>query len=267
MIKELLREYDLEPDTFQGQHFLDAERILEQEVDEAEVDDTDTVLEVGTGLGTLTKKIAERAGTVYTVEKDKRIVRKLRDILQGYDNIELVQGDVLDIELPAFDTCVSNPPYHISSELIELLGENKALSVLTLQQAFAQRLVAAPGSGDYSRLTVMTNYHFIPVYIQDISADYFYPRPDVDSALVKLYPREKQFGIDDSERFFTLVAALFTNKRKKTRNAFVDGRHILDIDKDHAKGLRDDLPHSEERVINLEMKQLAETSAFLEDKL
>ncbi len=262
MIRDLLKKHHITPDTGQDQHFLDDETVLDRELQEAEINDSDTVLEVGGGIGSLTKKLAKAADHVYVIEKDTRLVEILEDELSGFDNVDIIEGDALKVDWPAFDKCVSNPPYHLSSELIERLGEKQKLSVLSLQKEFADRLVAKPGSSDYSAISIRANYHFIPVFLQPIAKDRFYPAPEVESALVKLYPRKKKFGIHDEDLFFQVVRALFTNKRKKVRNAFVDARHILGIEKDEAKSVRDDLPYSEERVINLEMKQLAELANY-----
>lgn len=267
MIEDLLRRYDIRLDTDQGQHFLDDEALLRREVDEADLDGDETVLEIGAGLGTLTKEIARQADLVHAVERDTRLIDALEQETGGFENIEIIEGDILEIDWPDFDICISNPPYEISAELIERLGRAGKLSVLTLQKAFAQKLVAEPGSGEYSRMTVMANYYFIPVYLQDIPAASFSPEPEVESALVKLFPREKKPETGDEEAFFTLVRALFTHKRKKVRNAFVDARHILDITKDRGKELQDELPYSEERVINLDLQQLAEISSWLEGRL
>ncbi|MDY6778100.1 MAG: 16S rRNA (adenine(1518)-N(6)/adenine(1519)-N(6))-dimethyltransferase RsmA [Candidatus Nanohaloarchaea archaeon] len=263
MIRETLQRHGISPDTNQDQHFLASDAILEREVEEAELDGDETVLEIGAGIGNLTTKLADAAGHVIAVERDRRLIPVLKEELAHQDNVEIVEGDILDVDIPAFDACVSNPPYHISSELIELLGRRERRSVLTLQQAFAERLVAEPGSGDYSRITVLTNYYFVPVYLQEVPAEEFYPRPEVDSALLRFFPRNDRFGIRDRESFFTVVRGLFTHKRKKVRNAFVDARHILDMTKKEARRRRDDIPYSEERVINLDMKQLAEIADHL----
>lgn len=267
MIRQLLQKHGFTPDTHQDQHFLDSEHILNREIEEADLSSTDTVLEIGAGLGNLTRKLAQKAGTVHAIERDKRLVTILQKEFRTTDNITVIQGDAMEIDWPDYDKCVSNPPYHISSSLTEKLGQNQKLSVLTLQKEFAQRLVAQPGSSDYSRLTIMANYYFIPVYLQDIPPSAFYPEPDIDSALVKLYPRPNKFSIQDPDSFLRTVKALFIHKRKKVRNAFVDSRHIIGIDKDQAKTMRDQLPHSQERVINLNMKQLADITHHLEAEL
>jgi len=138
---------------------------------------------------------------------------------------------------------------------------------MILQQQFADRLTAEPGEDGYSRLTVLARYYFIPVVQQTISAEYFYPKPEIDSALVKLFPNEQRHGIENTDQFFTVTRALFTHKRKKVRNAVVDARNILAVEKDDIKPLRDAVPHSEQRVINLDIPAIHEISQFLEDEL
>ncbi|MDY6789525.1 MAG: 16S rRNA (adenine(1518)-N(6)/adenine(1519)-N(6))-dimethyltransferase RsmA [Candidatus Nanohaloarchaea archaeon] len=267
MIKQILNRYGFSPDRLKGQHFLNDERLLEEEVEEAEIGGSDTVLEIGGGLGTLTRKLAERAGKVHTVEKDPQMVEILEKELSDLENVEIHSSDVLDLDLPDFDKCVSNPPYQISSSIIEMLGRERKLSVLTFQKQFAKRLVASPGSKDYSRISVRCQMSFIPVYLKEIPASSFLPEPEVDSALVKLYPRNDEIYTGDEEAFNRTIRALFTNRRKKIRNAFVDGRHILNIPKQKAKRMRDRIPHSEDRVNNLEVRELAEISEFLEENL
>ncbi|MCJ7429097.1 MAG: 16S rRNA (adenine(1518)-N(6)/adenine(1519)-N(6))-dimethyltransferase RsmA [Candidatus Nanohaloarchaeota archaeon QJJ-5] len=267
MIQELLARYGIEADKQQGQHFLASERILDKEVDAADIEADDVVLEIGAGLGTLTERLAEKADRVIAVEKDQNLVSVLEDRLSTYDNVTITQGDIMDMEWPSFDRCVSNPPYHLSSELIEALGTRQRFSVMVLQKQFADRLTAEPGEDGYSRLTVMARYYFIPVVLETVGADLFYPRPEVDSSLVKLYPRKDRHGIQDEEAFFRTSRALFTHKRKKVRNAVVDARHILNTEKDKVKAVRDEVPHSEQRVINLDIPAINDICQFLEDEL
>jgi len=129
MIEDLLRRYDLRLDTEQGQHFVDDETLLRREVDEADLDGDETVLEIGSGLGTLTKAIARQAGHVIAVERDARLIDALEQETSGFETIEIIEGDILEIDWPAFDVCISNPPYEISADLIERLGKAGNLSV------------------------------------------------------------------------------------------------------------------------------------------
>lgn len=267
MIREKLKKYNLYLDENKGQSFLDNPRILEKEVEEAEIEDNDVILEIGAGIGNLTKKLAEKAKKVYAIEKDEDLVYALKKELEDFDNVEIIEGDALEIEFPEFDKCVSNIPYSISSEIIEKLTNYGNLSVLTLQKEFAKRLVAEPGSDNYSRITILSRFYFLPVIVEEISRENFFPEPEVDSALVKFYPRDESFGVEDEEFFFKAVKALFIHKGKKVRNAFYNSRHFFDLDKEKAKELRDKLPHSEERVFNLEIRKLCELSKKLKELL
>lgn len=266
MIPELLHKHGLSAKEALGQHFIEDEELLRREVEEAEIDADDHVLEIGPGLGTLTRLLAEAAGQVTAIEQDSTLIPVLEKELRMYDNVELIHGDAMDVDWPEVDHCVCNPPYQIASALLERLGEAGIPSVMIVQEEFAQRLIAEPGSSEYSRLTLMANYYFVPVHLRSVPAESFEPEPEVESALIKLFPADKDEEIAP-ELFFTTVDALFTHKRKKVRNAFVDSRHITGMTKDRAKELRDELPHSEERVINLDLQQVVEIASFLEPHL
>lgn len=266
MITELLQKHGLSPNTGLGQHFLDDPDLLDREVEEGELEETDHVLEVGAGLGTLTKRLADVAEQVTTIEQDSSLIPVLEKELRMYDNIDIIHGDAMDVDWPEVDRCICNPPYQIASALVERLGEEGIFSVMVVQEEFAQRLVADAGTGDYSRLTLLANYYFVPVYLKSVPSTAFEPEPEVESALIKLFPANKQDEVGP-EQFFTTVDALFTHKRKKVRNAFVDSRHITGMTKDAAKQMRDDLPYSEQRVINLELQQVVEIAQYLEDNV
>lgn len=267
MIKDILKKHNLYLESGRDQFYMDSERILDQEVEEAGIEKGDVVLEIGAGVGTLTKKLAEKAKKVYAIENDPEVVQALKEEIKNYDNIEIIPKDALKIDFPEFDKCVSNIPYSISSEVIEKLSKYGKLSVISLQKEFAERLVAEPGSRDYSRITIRARFRFLPVMIREVSRDYFFPKPDVDSAIVKLYPRKSEFEVENEEFFFKTVKALFIHKNKKVRNSFYDSRRFFDLNKDKAKEIRDDLPNSEEKVFTLNIKELAEISKFLERSL
>lgn len=267
MIKDILREHNLYLEKNRDQLFLDDEEILEKEVEEAEVGKDDVILEIGAGVGNLTKKIAEKARKVYAIEKDEDLIFALKAEMENFDNLEIIHRDALEVEFPDFDKCVSNIPYSISSEIIEKLSNYGRLSILTLQREFAERLVAEPGSGDYSRITILARLYFLPVILQEISRDKFFPKPDVDSSLVKLFPREKDFELEDEEFFFEVVKSLFVHKKKKVRNSFYNSRHFFGLDKKKARSIRDKIPNSEKRVFELNLKELMDISTFLKSSL
>ena len=266
MIEELLREHGVHPNTEMDQHFLDSEDIILKEVEEAEISSEDTVLEIGGGVGNLTEKLAESAGKVLTVEKDSKLVKVLRERFRDTENVEVIEGDFLELKDDLeYDRCVSNPPYNLSSEIVEELGKKEVMSVLLLQKDFVDKLIAKPGSDSYSFFTVMTNFYFIPVFLKEVSRSSFIPEPEVDSALVKLFPRKKGFRVE-RETFERTARALFTHRRKKVRNAMVDSRHILEMEKKRLKEIRDKIPYSGERVVNLDVRKVAEIAEFLEEK-
>lgn len=248
-----LRELGVQP--VEGQNFLESEAVIEALVEAGEPEGH--VIEVGGGTGKITEKLMDRCNQLTVVEKDSKLAKFLES---EFPEVEIINQDLLDMDLDSYDRCISNIPFHLSSEILERLGEAQLQSSLIVQEELADKIVAESGSKNYSEFTVMINYYFIPVKLQTVSRDSFYPEPEVDAAILKLYPNRERHGVEDEQEFFTLVKALFTNQRKKVRNAFVDGREILDLDKQEAKEMRDDLPHSEKRVNQLEVIQLKEIS-------
>lgn len=215
-----MRKYGIRLSKRTGQpHVIDYD-ILRRMVDYAEVSGRDHVLEIGAGIGNLTQLLAERAGKVIAVEQDKRLFQALKERLKGYANVDLIHANVLRIELPRFNKVVANLPYGISSDItFKLLERNFELAVLMYQREFARRLVAPPGSRDYSRLTVNVYYRAGVELLEEISPTAFIPRPKVSSTIVRLRPRDPPFTITDEGLFFDVVRALFQHRRQKVRNA------------------------------------------------
>jgi 16S rRNA (adenine1518-N6/adenine1519-N6)-dimethyltransferase len=262
-IVEELHSIGFEPS--QGQNFLTSEPVIQALVEAGEVEGK-TVLEIGAGTGAITEKIEGKAEKVYAVEKDTALFNFLDRKFEDSDNIELVNQDILNYDVPDVDRCVSNLPFEISSDILTLLGEKQIQSALILQKELAEKIIAEPESSEYSHFTVIINYYFIPVKLRDVSSSNFYPSPEVDTSIVKLYPNKERHDVENEDQFFNITKALFTHKRKKLRNAFVDARNILGITKDQAKEIRDDLPYSEERVNSLDLRKLAEITAYLSGK-
>jgi 16S rRNA (adenine1518-N6/adenine1519-N6)-dimethyltransferase len=140
--------------------------------------------------------------------------------LRGLANVQIVHGDALRIELPKFNKVVANLPYGISSDITFRLLEHKfELAVLMYQQEFAERLVAKPGSSDYSRLTVDAYYRAHVELLGEVPPEAFVPQPKITSAIVRLRPREPPFEVADEKIFFDVVRALFQHRRQRVRNA------------------------------------------------
>lgn len=260
-VKKVLRRIGLKP--VKGQNFLTNENVVDALVEASEIDEKKT-LEIGPGTGVITRKLVERASDVVAVEQDTTLAKHLEKKFSG-SNIEIVNQDFLDYEITDEERCVSNLPFQISSEAIEKLGKAQIQSALILQKELVDKAIASPGDSNYGRFTIMVNYYFIPVKLRNVSSSAYYPSPDVQTAIIKLYPNKQRHGIEDEDMFFKVTRALFTHKRKKVRNAFVDSRHILDMEKDRAKEFRDELPYSEERVINLDVKQIGQISDYIKN--
>jgi len=216
----LLRRHGIRLSKRAGQHQVIDPTVLEQMVDYAELSRDDVVLEVGAGIGNLTLLLAARAGRVIAVERDRRLIKVLRERLGGHSNIELLCGDALQIELPKFNKVVANLPYGISSDItFRLLKRKFELAILMYQREFAERLVAKPGSDDYGRLTVNAYYRASVELLGEVPPEAFFPQPKVTSAIVRLKPREPPFDVADESMFFNVVRALFQHRRQRVRNA------------------------------------------------
>lgn len=210
-----------------GQHWLNDERILKQIVQTAEVRPTDTVLEVGPGPGALTELLAINAQKVIAVEYDADLATKLEG---RWGNVEVIEADILDFRLDKLEPgykVVANIPYYLTSHLIRRLLETPntpELIVLLIQKEVAERIVAEPGQ--MSILSVSAQ-HFADVSLGvEVAASYFVPPPRVDSQVVVLRPHQRP-QIDE-KKFFQIVKAGFSEKRKKLVNSLAGG---LGIDK------------------------------------
>ena len=242
------------------QHFLQSNPIVEALVEAGEVREKQ-VLEIGAGTGNITEVLVEKAESVVTVEADTDLASGLERRFSGR-SLEVKNSVFPDVNLPDFERCVSNPPFALTREVLEFLGKRQTMSALVLQEEMADRLVADPGQNRYGHLTVKTLLDFVPVKLRTVPSSAFDPEPGVDAAVVKLYPNRERFDIYDRDGFLELSKALFTHDRKKVRNAFVDARHILGLSKNEAKDIRDRLPHSDSRVTDLAVSEIAEIAEW-----
>ena len=229
-LSALLKKHNLRPDKNLGQNFLTDPDILDNIVDAAEVKSQDTVLEIGAGLGHLTRHLAGTAKQVVAVELDKRLISILEQNLRSFSNIRIVQGDILQLkpgDLVSEDNylVVANIPYYITSSIIRNLlesGVKPKRIILTIQYEVAQRVCAV--SGQMSVLALSVLMYGEPILVKRIPAEAFYPAPKVDSAIIRidLYP-EPILPAEKRELFFKLVKAGFLHKRKTLRNSLSTG--------------------------------------------
>jgi 16S rRNA (adenine1518-N6/adenine1519-N6)-dimethyltransferase len=233
-VHRLLREFNLQPKKGLGQNFLVSEGALRRIVAAADLEPGDVVLEVGPGLGTLTRLLAQQAKWVIAVELDQRLVEILSQTLADFPNVEIVQGDILEMEpggpgglsgLSSGYKVVANLPYYIASAVLRHLLTAKVkpqLIVVTVQREVAQRMIASPGQ--MSLLSVSVQFYGRPRIVARIPAGAFYPVPKVNSAVVRIDLDESPtVAVADMDRFFEVVRAGFGQKRKQLRNALAQG--------------------------------------------
>jgi 16S rRNA (adenine1518-N6/adenine1519-N6)-dimethyltransferase len=268
--KIILKNHGIKPKRKLGQNFIIDRDVLEREVSYADVNESDIVLEIGPGVGTLTELLSKHAGKVFAVETDARMIEILKE--RAFDNIEIIKGDFLKIELPKFDKVVSNIPYSISSPLtFRLLSQGFEVAILAYQKEFAERMVANPGERNYSRLSVATYYFADIELLEVLPPEAFYPAPDVESAIVKLTPKRKRpFKVNES-LFFDMLRGLFSHKKKTLKKAlFFALSDVFDIEsKEKRREILDSFDENltKRRVFTLAPEELAGICNELEEKL
>lgn len=230
--QEICRLFEIKPARTKGQNFLINEKIYNDIVTAAEIKITDTILEVGPGLGFLTAKLAHKAKRVIAVELDDQLAHYLQTGIdsQAIENVEIINEDILKFNLGAHIAAtenykiVANLPYNISSVFLRLFlsGIHRPESlVLMLQQEVAKRITAS--APEMSILAVAVQYYAVPEIIKIVKSGNFWPEPKVDSALVKFQLRPKKYLEERDKLFFRLVKAGFSAKRKMLKNNLASG--------------------------------------------
>ena len=218
-----------------GQNYLIDKNKRDQIIDFANITKEDTVLEIGTGIGTLTIELAKKAEKVIAIEQDEKIFKILAKRLKDekIDNVELINDDALKVEFPKFNKIVSNLPYQISSPItFKFLDYDFDLAILMYQKEFANRMNGEVGTKDYSRLSAMLYYKCDVEKLTEVSNESFIPKPQIDSSVVKLTPKENTIDAEDFRIYSKFTKALFQHRNKKIKNALIDSRHIIsNIDK------------------------------------
>ena len=229
-IKALLGRHGFRFSKSMGQNFLIEERVPRDIAAASGADRDCGVLEIGPGIGPLTVRLAERAGRVVSVELDKALLPVLAETLAGRDNVEIVPGDIMKLDIPALvaekmgglkPLACANLPYNITTPVLTALIEAGCFQAITvmIQREVALRICAAPGSGDYGAFSVYCQYHTAPELLFDVPPECFIPAPKVTSSVIRLVPRPAPEEVKDEKRFFRLVRAAFAQRRKTLLNA------------------------------------------------
>jgi 16S rRNA (adenine1518-N6/adenine1519-N6)-dimethyltransferase len=214
-----------------GQHILIDDNIADKIVDALDLDQGDGVFEIGPGLGALTQRLAARAKQVVAVEIDKRFADILGTLTEDTGNVDVLTSNILKVDVEQVMSryrigrwkLVGNLPYYITSAIIMRIVDTRAHfseAVITVQEEFARRMVAAPGSKDYSSLSICIQYRFRPEILFTIKPTSFFPRPDVRSAVVRLRVYERPtLDVRDEGLFFQTIRAAFGQRRKTLKRS------------------------------------------------
>ncbi|VEN72589.1 Ribosomal RNA small subunit methyltransferase A [Candidatus Desulfarcum epimagneticum] len=235
--REILRRTDIRAKKSLGQHFLSDPGLAEKIAAALDIEPDDIVLEIGPGLGALTFCLARKAAGVWAVEKDRRMMGILKAELGagGVDNVRLVEGDFLKFDISGLSAAegrslkvAGNLPYNISSQVLARLAESRQVisgAVLMFQKELARRVMAKPGTKDYGRLSVALAYCADIRRVARAGSKSFFPRPKVDSEVLRVDFKTPDFPARDEIFFKSVVKAAFSSRRKTLKNALA-GSHL-----------------------------------------
>jgi 16S rRNA (adenine1518-N6/adenine1519-N6)-dimethyltransferase len=243
-VKELLAVHGLSPRKRMGQNFLVREELAERIVEHSRIAPDDVAIEIGPGAGALTLRLARQARHLVAVEKDRGLAQLMREELAGFPRVELIEADFLELDLAPIAAAhgvpklavVGNIPYHITTPILERLFEQRAVvksAVLLVQKEYAERLAAAAGTPAYGALTLFARYHALLEPLMAVRASAFWPRPDVDSMLVRFLLREQPpVEVPDEALLFRIIRGSFHMRRKQLINTLQEtlglGKAALD---------------------------------------
>lgn len=233
---EVLKKYNFSFQKKFGQNFLIDTHVLEKIIEESEITPDDCVLEIGPGIGTMTQYLAENARKVIAVEIDKALIPILSDTLSAYDNVTVINDDILKVDIQALCDeynngkpikVVANLPYYITTPIIMGLFEShvplKSITIM-VQKEVADRMQEGPGSKEYGALSLAVQYYAKPEIVANVPPNCFMPRPNVGSAVIKLTRYEEPpVNVDDEQFMFNLVRASFNQRRKTLSNGLANG--------------------------------------------
>ena len=250
---EILQKYNFNFQKKFGQNFLIDEHVLDKIIRAAEITKDDYVLEIGPGIGTMTQYLAQAAGKVIAVEIDKNLIPILEDTLSGYDNVRVINEDVLKLDLKKLADeenngkpvkVVANLPYYITTPIIMGLFENEvpveSITVM-VQKEVADRMQTGPGNKDYGALSLAVQYYADPYIVANVPPNCFMPRPKVGSAVIRLTcHQEKPVQVQDEKLMFNIIRASFNQRRKTLANGLKNAA-TLDFTKEEVEAAIDAL--------------------------
>ncbi len=271
----VLQKYNFNFQKKYGQNFLIDTSVLERIIEESHIGPDDCVLEIGPGIGTMTQYLAENARQVIAVEIDKTLIPILQDTLQEYDNVTVINDDILKVDINKICEeynggkpikVVANLPYYITTPIIMGLFESGVpLESITImvQKEVADRMQCGPGSKDYGALSLAVQYYALPEIVANVPPNCFMPRPNVGSAVIRLTRYEKPpVDVDNEKKMFIIIRASFNQRRKTLVNGLVNGG--IGVTKEQVQEALDRMGLSQTiRGEALSLEQFAELSNIL----
>lgn len=241
--KNIMKKYRIKANKSLGQNFLINQEVVDKIVESSEITEEDLIIEIGPGLGTLTKKLLEKAGKVICIELDKNMVTILQDRFSNFKNFQLINEDVLKVNLKKIiqdekiknnfksAKIVANLPYYITTPIImKLLEEKLDLESITvmIQKEVADRLIAVPGEKNTGAITYAVYYYADGQEILEVPNNAFIPEPEVTSKVIKLNLRkEVPIKVNDEEKMFKIIKSAFMQKRKTLLNALTNAKVFI----------------------------------------
>lgn len=253
-IQHLLGRHGFRFSKSMGQNFLIEDWVPDGLVEGAGVSGENGVLEIGPGIGPLTVRLSGAAAKVVAVELDRSLLPVLSETLAGCDNVEIVSGDILKLDIAALadekfsgltPMACANLPYNITTPVLTALIESGRFAriAVMIQREVARRICAAPGTADYGAFSVYCQYHTEPELLFDVGPECFVPAPKVTSSVLRMSPRSAPpQGVTDEKRFFRVVRAAFGQRRKTLLNALSAGLGGVDKERLRAAIAACDLP-------------------------
>lgn len=228
-VQKMMDDYQFQFKKKFGQNFIIDENIINNIILKSEIDKDSLVIEVGPGSGALTNKLCATAGKVISFEIDTTLQEILANELKSYDNVKVIYEDFLKVDVLKYVQnysfskiyLIANLPYYITTPIIMKVIEEKLpidKIVIMVQKEVGNRFKADIGTKDYNSLSIYLNYYFDVKKVLDVSRNVFYPKPNVDSIVVEMKAKNKEYQVDDEELLFQLIRDAFKQKRKTLRN-------------------------------------------------